>query len=400
MAKLFENSNISTIKLKNRIIRSATHEGLADEFGKPSDKLIKKYVNLAQNNVGAIITGYAGIQQNGKSPFSNMLMIDKDELIEDYRNLVVKVHEYKTPIILQIAHCGRQTNSTIIKCSKVAPSAIKDKFYDESTPQELSETQIIETIDNFVQSIIRAKKAGFDGVQLHMAHGYLLSSFLSPHMNKRKDKWGGSTENRFRIVNEIFRLAKEQIGDYPILVKINIFEKSKDGIKLNEAIKISKLLEIAGCAAIETSCGIIEEGIITARGDVPIDILFNTNQQLKNIPKIFQPTAKKLLKILLKSPEPKYLYNLPGAQEIKKHVNIPVIVVGGLRKLQDMNDIIESKKSDFVAMSRPFIVEPNIVKKFIEGTQIESKCIDCNFCSIGMELEPLKCYYGHFTSNN
>lgn len=396
MSKVFENSNISTIKLKNRIIRSATHENLADEFGKPSDKLTKMYTTLAQNNVGLIITGYAGVLQNGKSSCGNMLMIDKDEHIEDYKKLVNEVHEYDTPIILQLVHCGRQTNSEIIGCTKVAPSAIKDKFYNESIPQELSENQILEIINSFVQSIIRAQKAGFDGVQLHLAHGFLLSSFLSPHMNKRKDKWGGSTENRFRIVSEIFRLARENVGNYPILAKINVFEKSQDGIKLNEAIKIAKLLEQSNCSAIEASCGIPEEGFVTVRGKIPFEILFKTNPEFKNIPKFLHPIMKILLSTLLKSPKPHYLYNLAGAQEIKKHVNIPVIVVGGIRKLQDITDIIESEKSDFIAMSKPFIIEPNIVKKFIEEKQTKSKCIDCNFCLIGLEIEPLKCYYGSF----
>lgn len=394
MKKAFEEASIGTIKLNNRIIRSATHESMADESGKPTEKLIRKYEALAKGEVGAIITGYAGIQQNGKAPLKNMLMIDSNEKIDSYKEMVNAVHKYNTPIILQIAHCGRQTLSKITGLPTVAPSPIRDKLYDEDLPHQLSETEINEIINSFVLSIERAKKAGFDGVQLHLAHGYLLSSFLSPHMNKRKDKWGGSTENRYRIVSEIMKLARERIGNYPILVKMNAYEKSKDGMKIEEAIKIAQFLEQSGCDAIEVSCGIAEEGFVTSRGDFPYDIIFKYNHRMSKLPKIILPLIKPVLKLTMSSPEPYFLYNLSNAEKIKKYVKIPVIVVGGIRKMQDINDIIEQDKSDFVSMSRPFIIEADIVKKFKECRQTESKCINCNYCMIGTEVESLKCYFG------
>jgi 2,4-dienoyl-CoA reductase-like NADH-dependent reductase (Old Yellow Enzyme family) len=394
MNNVFENAKIGRIVLKNRIIRSATHESMADETGKPTEQLIRKYEALAKGEVGAIITGYAGIQQNGKAPFKNMLMIDSDEHIDAYKNMVNKIHEYNTPIIMQIAHCGRQTRSKITGLPTVAPSAIKDKLYSEDMPIKLSETDITEIINNFVLAIERTQKAGFDGAQLHLAHGYLLSSFLSQHMNKRNDKWGGNIENRFRIIDEIMKLARKRVGDYPILAKINAYEKSKDGIKIEQAVKIAKCLEQSGCDAIEVSCGINEEGFITSRGDFPYDIAFKYNYKMKKFPKPLYPLAKALLKLTMSSPKPYSLYNLPFAEEIKKHVKIPVIVVGGIRKIEDIKNIIEDEKCDFVSMSRPFIIESNIVKKFKEGKQTESKCINCNYCMMGVEAEPLKCYFG------
>jgi 2,4-dienoyl-CoA reductase-like NADH-dependent reductase (Old Yellow Enzyme family) len=394
MKKVFEEASIGSIKLNNRIIRSATHESMADENGRPTEKLIRKYEAMAKGEVGAIITGYAGIQQNGKAPLKNMLMIDRDELIESYKEMVNAVHKYNTPIILQIAHCGRQTSSKITGLPTVAPSPIRDKLYNEDLPHQLSETEINEVINNFVLSIERAKKAGFDGVQLHLAHGYLLSSFLSPHMNKRKDKWGGSTENRFRIVKEIMKLARERIGDYPILVKMNAYEKSKDGIKIEEAIKIAQFLEQSGCNAIEVSCGIAEEGFVVSRGGFPYDMIFKYNHRMSKLPKFIFPFIKRVLKRTMSSPEPYSLYNLSNAEEIKNHVKIPVIVVGGIREMNDIKVIIEQDKSDFVSMSRPFVIESDIVKKFREGRQTKSKCINCNYCMIGTEVESLKCYYG------
>lgn len=394
MNNVFEEASIGNIKLNNRIIRSATHESMANENGKPTEQLIRKYEALANGEVGAIITGYAGIQQNGKAPLKNMLMIDSDEQIASYKEMVNAVHNYNTPIILQIAHCGRQTLSKITGLPTVAPSPIRDKLYNEDLPHQLSETEVNELINNFVLCIERAMKAGFDGVQLHLAHGYLLSSFLSPHMNKRKDKWGGNLENRYRIVNDIMKLARERIGNYPILVKMNAYEKSKDGMKIEEAIKIAQLLEQSGCDAIEVSCGVAEEGFVTSRGDFPYDIICKYNHRISKLPKIIFPILKPVLKRTMTSPKPYSLYNLRNAEEIKRHVKIPVIVVGGIRKIKDIKDIIEQDKSDFVSMSRPFIIEADIVKKFKESRQTESKCINCNYCMIGTEIESLKCYFG------
>ncbi len=394
MKDVFSEAHIAGVKLKNRIIRSATHEGLADDMGNPTDALIDKYEALANGQVGAIITGYAAIMQNGKSPLFNMLMIDKDEKIPYYKKLVDRIHQYNTAIFLQITHCGRQTFSRTTGLPTVAPSAIKDKLYNEDIPRELNDSEIHEIIENFVRAIERAKEAGFDGVQLQLSHGCLLSSFLSPHMNKRKDKWGGSTENRFRIVQEIMERAREKVGNYPIITKINSYEKSKDGMKLEEAIVIAKYLEKLGCDAIEVSCGIGEEGFTVTRGDFPFDMIAKHNHLMKKVPKILYPVFKPILKHSFASPEPRYLYNVDSAMQIKKNIKIPVIVIGGIRKLEDIENIIRNEQSDFVAMAKPFIIEPTLVKKFMEGNQRQSKCIDCNYCQIGVEKSSLKCYYG------
>lgn len=394
MKEVFSEAQIAGVKLKNKIIRAATHEALADDLGNPTDALIKKYEALAKGEVGAIITGYAAIMQNGKSPLANMLMIDNDERIPYYKKLVDRTHQYNTPIFLQITHCGRQTFSKTTGLPTVAPSPIKDKLYNEDIPHELNDAEIYEIIDNFVSAIERVKKSGFDGVQLQLSHGYLLSSFLSPHMNKRNDKWGGSTENRFRIVKEIMERAREKVGYYPIIAKINGCEKSKDGITLDEAVLIAKYLEKSRCDGIEVSCGIAEEGFMALRGDFPFDMIAKHNHLMKRIPKILYPVVKPVLKHSFASPEPRYLYNVNSAKKIKENVKIPVIVVGGIRKLEDIEEIINNEKSDFVSMSRPFIIEPNIVKKFMEGKHQQSKCINCNYCQIGIERNPLKCYYG------
>jgi 2,4-dienoyl-CoA reductase-like NADH-dependent reductase (Old Yellow Enzyme family) len=332
---------------------------------------------------------------NGKTNYHNMLMIHDDSLIETYRRITQKIHEYNTPIILQIAHCGRQTRSKCTGLPTVAPSAIRDKSFSEEIPHELSEPEIIEITDNFVKSIIRAKKAGFDGVQLHLAHGYLLSQFLSSWSNRRTDQWGGTTENKFRIISRIFEKAKQQTGDFPILAKINSHDGRKGGMRLAESIEIAKMLEACGCAAIEVSCGVYEDGLYTIRGDkIPVEAAFRYNYNYKKYPSIAGTFAKLMVPLFSKKIKPYENYNVGYAEEIRKNINIPVIVVGGIKSMESINSILSGRKADFVSMSRPFIIEPNIVRKFRDGTQARSKCIACNFCGLGSEENPLKCYYG------
>ncbi|MFO7963072.1 MAG: NADH:flavin oxidoreductase [Desulfobacterales bacterium] len=393
--QIFSPCSLAGIKLQNRIIRSATHEGLADENGKPNEKLKKRYTAVAKGEVGAIITGYAGIQQNGKSPFYNMLMINKDEHINAYNDLTDDVHRYNTPIIMQIAHCGRQTRSAITGEHPVAPSAIKDKLYNEETPKELDENAIYEIIENFVRGIDRAKTSGFDGVQLHGAHGYLLSQFLSPYMNRRNDRWGGSLENRFRIIEEIYKEAKSTVGDYPIFIKINGYDGRKNGMRIPEAVEISKLLQKSGCAGIEVSCGIVEDGMHSVRVEkIPTEAILEYNFRFRNMPPIIKKISKPVFGMMYRSIKPLSKYNVEAAKAIKKAVDIPVIAVGGFSSLDDIQEVIDRNDADFVSMCRPFLIEPNIVKKFRNGAQKRSKCISCGYCVIAQEVLPTRCYYG------
>lgn len=389
MSKVFEQVELKGIVLNNRIIRSATHENMADENGLPKESLIRKYEALAKGEVGAIITGYIGINLQGKSPMGNMLMIDKDENIKSFRALTERIHLLNTPIIAQIAHCGGQTSKKSTGLDVIAPSKIRDYSARDMTIEEIEEV-----IESFVSAIVRVKQSNFDGVELHLAHGYLLSEFLSPRMNHRKDKWGGNTENRCRIVVEIIKKARVSVGDYPILVKINGHESFKNGITIEEGIRIAKILESAGCDAIKVSTGTIRGGMDTIRGNVPAEIMFAKNPNLKKLPKPVKKIALKASKHIIPHPKPLKLYNLDAATEIKRNVSIPVIVVGGITDFSEIKDIIDNNKCDFISMSRPFIIEPNIVKKIKEGKQTKSKCIQCNYCVLGVEYEPLHCYLG------
>lgn len=397
---VFDSAFIGGVKLNNRIIRSATHDGMADQNGAPCDRMIKKYAFMAENEVGCIITGYAGVSANGLSPYPKMLRIDSDSLIEPYKRLVDAVHRYDTPIILQLAHCGRQTSSKVIGAQKVAPTAKRHFFYPDKA-KELSEREINDIICDFVSAAVRAQAAGFDGVQLHCGHGYLLHDFISPYGNNRSDKWGGSVENRCRIVCEIIRGIKAET-DMPVWIKLSASDNRHGGMNINEAYNASILFERSGCDCIEVSCGTVEDGMNTMRSRVmPMEAVFKYREPCASFPKPLGKAAlaaAKLVNPLIKQPTPLENFNVENAAKLKCAVSIPIIAVGGIHKLDDIRSIIQNNKADFVSMCRPFICEPNLVKKFKDGVQSEAKCIMCNYCGLVIEKESTKCLMGRIKS--
>lgn len=393
---IFESTKIGNIDVKNRILRSATHDGMAGKNGEPTDELIRKYENLAKNEVGCIITGYAAVSKNGVSPYPNMLKIFDDEVINDYKKLTDAVHQYNTPIILQLAHCGRQTSSKAIGMQKVAPSNVLHTFYPDKS-KELNSSEIYQIIDDFVASAIRAEKAGFDGVQLHGGHGYLLHDFMSPYGNRRNDEWGSTLENRCKIVELIIKGIKEKTN-LPVWIKLSAEDNRKNGMRIETSVEICKRLEKAGCDAIEVSCGTVQDGMNTMRSKLmPMDAVFKYREPVASFPKVIKKISlvgANLVNPLIKQPTPLENFNVDNASKIKKAVSIPVIVVGGIHKLCDMEQIVESEKADFVSMCRPFICEPNLAKKLKDGTQTEAKCIMCNYCGLVIEKGKTKCLYG------
>lgn len=352
------------MELQNRFVRSATHEFMAEKDGKPTSRLGDLYEELAKNEVGLIITGYSYVLPGGQSDIYQQGIYD-DRFVEPYLEITEKVHRYRSKIVLQIVHAGRQATTSEEYPIPIAPSEIKDG-HKSVMPREVTEQEIWEVIEAFTKAAVRAKKAGFDGVQLHCAHGFLLSNFISPYTNIRTDRWGGSVENRARIVTKIVRRIKEQAGaEFPILVKMNATDgfragsqKAELGITLSQAIETAKLLEKTGVCAIEVSGGISEAGAVTIRTSI-------------NTPA-------------------KEAYFKEYSKAIKKAVNIPVMLVGGIRSLSVMEYLLEEGFADLVSMSRAFICEPDLVLKLRSGEAKKTRCQSCNLC---FDLEGISCNF-------
>jgi 2,4-dienoyl-CoA reductase-like NADH-dependent reductase (Old Yellow Enzyme family) len=386
------------MKLKNRIIRSATHEGMGDTDGRPRAELGDLYDKLARGGAGAMITGFIGVHKKGRA-FQNMCMLDRDELIDAYQAITVRLKYNGVPIIAQLAHGGGQIDKQVIGEQPAAPSA---KFYPLSMgkARALTEEEIAEIMRAFVASIERVYKAGFSGVQLHAAHGYLLQEFLSPRSNTRTDQWGGSTENRFRILSEIIHQSRDKVGNFPILVKFNAYDGDKFGVRIEESLRIAELIQKSGFDAIEVSCGGTEDGFNTVRvTKIPAAAMLTLVPKYRSFPRPQKIILKALLPLMIKRPRPLTNYNVEAAARIKKEVDLPVIVLGGIRRLKDIESIIAEHKADYVAMARPFIIEPDIVNRFQSGTQQESRCINCGYCVMGVTASTLRCYHGRLKSS-
>jgi 2,4-dienoyl-CoA reductase-like NADH-dependent reductase (Old Yellow Enzyme family) len=395
MKNIFEPGSIGTLNLNNRIIRAATHEGMSDAHGMPTDDLSKTYRRLAEGGAGAIITGYVGVKQNGRT-FPNMRMFDSDSYIDIYKSINDELKQYSTPIILQIAHGGSRSMSSVTGADVVSASPRRKNDFGDKV-LEASDAEIRSIIEAFVAAIVRAKKAGFDGVELHAAHGYLLSEFISPDLNRRKDQWGGSTENRIRIVIEILSGARREVGNFPILVKISAHDEYTRGLTAAEVVQIALMLQAASCDAIEVSCGYGDFMQTIRMPKVPVDAVLGLMPPYRDMASYKKRLFRLIAPFLAKVRKPLFNYNVGAAELIKRNVDIPVIVVGGIRGMEDIKTIVSEKGIDFVSVCRPFIIEPDIVNRFQEG-QERSRCINCGYCMIGVVANPLRCYYGKVPS--
>lgn len=322
-----------------------------------------------------------------------MRMFDNDIYIPIYKAINDQLKQFKAPIILQIAHGGSRSMSKINSQEVISASGRKKNDYCDVV-KEASETEIRSVVGSFSAAIVRAKAAGFDGVELHAAHGYLLSEFVSPILNKRRDQWGGSTENRLRIVTEILSSARTEVGSsFPILVKMSGHDEFRRGLTETEAVKIAQILEAASCDAIEVSCGYGNFMHTVRMPKIPMDAVLGLIPQYRDMPGYKKRLFRLMAPFLAKVRTPLNNYNVPLAEHIKRNVNITVIAVGGIRNLQDIKTIISDKSIDFVSMSRPFIIGPDIVNRFQQG-QESSRCINCGYCLICVTANKLRCYYG------
>ena len=377
MTILFTPAKIGSIELKNHFVRSATVECLASADNRLTEKYYKVYERLAKGSVGLIIPGNYFVNSIGRAA-DKVLVIDRDDVIDDLRKLTEIVHRNGAKIVGQINHCGRQGNPNLIGEQPIGPSEVRNKL-TSNKPREMSVQEIEETIKAFSSAAGRIKKAGFDGIQINGAHGYLVNQFLSSYTNRREDQWGGTMENRMHFVTRMYEEIRNEVGaEYPVLIKINCEDQISGGITLEESIEMSKNLEALGFNAIEVSGGIYEAGFATTKGDIPKELISFFPENLQ------------------KASEFKEGYFLPQAAEIKKNVSIPVIAVGGMRKRKFMEQAILNGHADFIALSRPFIRQPNLVKQMEKSPDADPiNCINCNRCTweITVRYKPLRCYY-------
>jgi len=346
---LFSENILNTMVLKNRLVRSATWEGMCDPDGRPTERLRDCYTDLARGGVGLIITGFAFIRPDGRQ-LPGKMGIHTDEFAAEMQELTAAVHQAGGKICLQLVHAGGQTDSSNAGCQPMAPSAVKVEQFPE-LPRAMTFADIQGVVKAFRSAAGRAKAFGFDAVQLHAAHGYLINQFLSPLTNHRTDEYGGNRENRSRFLMEVYWAVREVVGkDYPILAKLNGSDNLAGGLDLDDARYAARRLSTAGIDAIEVSGGTPASGSV---GPIRRGI-----DQLED-----------------------EAYNLPLASAIKAAVACPVMVVGGFRTSEVCEKALVLQ-ADYISMARPFIREPALAKRWQLGDRGRATCISCNGCFV------------------
>ncbi len=339
MTSLFEPFMIRDMLVKNHFMRSATTSAQADENGIVNDSIIRRYKSLSKGEIGLIVKGHLYIMDSGKA-HDGMAGISNDEQIPMLQKLTDAVHKHDGHIVAQLNHAG-----VVHKQDRAGPSAYREKDW---SARELSVDEIEAIIEGFGDAAERALQAGFDGVQIHGAHGYLISQFLSRSVNKRTDKWGGSLEKRMRFLDEVYDEIRGRTGNEPLIIKLNCDDFSLDGFMVEDSVKVAKNLADKGIDLIEISGG--------GRGEIG--------------------------HLVSRARHPDYpeLAFAGHAMKIREATKpTPMGLVNGFTKLETMKKALDAGLTDMVSMSRPYIREPDLVKKLKNG-QKEATCIRCDAC--------------------
>jgi 2,4-dienoyl-CoA reductase-like NADH-dependent reductase (Old Yellow Enzyme family) len=335
---------------------------MADTEGRPRPPLYELYEELARGGVGLIITGHMYVHPSGKA-HDEMTGVHKDDLIPDLAKLARAVHDLGGLVVPQINHGGM--NSLAEEVSEaVAPSAIDQPFLTKPA-REMTAEEVDTAVQAFGEAARRCQEAGFDGVQIHAAHGYLISQFLSPFVNKRTDKWGGTAEGRMRFLRGVCRAVREQVGDeYPVLIKLGMEDGVEGGLSSEEGGRIVAASAGMGIDAIEISGG-----------------LGGANKTL-NVRKGIKSEAKEA-------------YFLHLAREARQHTELPIILVGGLRSRSVMERVLADGHADFISLCRPLISEPDLPNRFRLGLSEKSRCLSANNCWAKEPGEGIACKCPH-----
>ncbi len=339
---LFTPIRINRLTVKNRAVRSATHEGLAAEDGLYTPELTDVLGTLAEGGVGLIISGHAFVSPDGRAG-RRQAAAGRDECVHHWRPAVERVRNAGGQLVLQIAHAGGNAMDPEIAAG---PSAFQSS---PSRPpcRELPADRIYELVENFIEAAVRAEAADFDGVQIHAAHGYLISQFLSGYYNRRTDEFGGSLENRARFLMLVLEGIRGAVApEFPVLVKLNSEDFIDVGFTSDECVEVCRMLAERGIDAIELS------------GGIPVSQPEFLPVRTVNGPPYYAETAKR----------------------VKQAAEVPVLLVGGIRTPDEADELIGNGTCDMVSFARPLIREPELIRRWNDGDGKPATCYRCNAC--------------------
>ena len=357
MADIFSPWRLRGLVLANRLVRSATYEGLAEPDGTPTTDLALVLGELAEGGVGLIVTGFMFVSPAGRA-LARQTGAHIDAVVGPLARVADAVHKAGGRVAAQLVHAGALARPELIGTTPWGPSELRDQE-GRQLAAALSREQIYDIVDDFALAAARVQAAGFDALQLHAAHGYLLNQFLSPRSNRREDEYGGGIEGRSRLLLEVYGAVREVVGPrFPVMVKLNSRDGVEGGLELPEALEVARRLDAEGIDAIEVSGGTPA----SPRDQAPARAVEGPEQEG---------------------------YFLDAARAVKRVVSCPVITVGGWRSRERIEAALETV--DAVALSRPLIRQPHLPRLWQQGRREPAACISCNRCFVLARREGLGC---------
>lgn len=373
-APYLEPGRIGTLALRNRLVRAATGETMASATGAVTDEHVRLYGDLARGGAGLLITGHIYVEPRGQYAPLQLGLYD-DALIAGYRRITEAVHAQGGVIFAELSHAGSQTVMPAVE--PVAPSIVPNAIYARR-PREMSAADIDTVITAFGAAARRARAAGFDGIHLHGGNGYLLSQFNSPYANRRDDEWGGDAARRGRFIRAVYDAVRAAVGPaMPVSARIGVADAVTQGLQLEEGVERIRALRDAGLDAVEVTYGLMNSYKENIRPYVGLTRM--------------RALADGVVYRVLSRPVPEAYYR-PFAQAVKARVEIPVILVGGMRTTDTMAAVITAGDADFIAMARPMVREPDLPRQLAAGRRGLVDCVSCNICLGHEGANALKCW--------
>ncbi len=387
MEKLFTPCKIGPVELRNRTIRSAAFENMCKN-NNPTEMLLDYHTAVARGGIGMTTVAYASVNKSGIS-FNGQLYM-RDEVVPELKTLTDAIHAEGAKAAIQLGHCGNMTHW--YTCGQIPVGASSGvNIYSPTIVRGLKENEIEQMAIDFGNAVLLAKKAGFDCVEIHAGHGYLISQFLSPYTNKRKDKFGGTLANRMRFMNMVMEKVLEAANkEIAVVVKVNMYDGFKSGMQMPEAIEVAKQLEKVGVDALVLSAVFVSKAPMEIlRGTMPLKTLAYYMDTLRFW--WLKLGIRMVGKWLIPTVPYHEAYFLEAAKEYRKHLSMPLIYVGGMISRTKMEEVLNE---NFVAlqMARPLIHDTDFVNKLKNGLE-KSECKHSNYCIGRMYSIEMKCHH-------
>lgn len=387
-SKIFTPCKIGPVELRNRTIRSAAFENMC-QGNRPTQALFDYHTAVARGGIGMTTVAYAAVNRSGLS-FDGQLWM-REEIVPELRKLTDAIHKEGAKASIQLGHCGNMTHKST--CGSIPVGASSGfNLYSPTIVRKMREDEILQLVKDFGKAVCLAREAGFDCVEIHAGHGYLISQFLSPYTNHRHDKWGGSLDNRMRLMRMVIEEVMDKAGDdIAVIVKTNMYDGFKRGMQVDDCITVAKELERLGVHALVLTAGFVSRAPMTVMaGAMPLKTL----AYYMDMRRFWWLKIGVLLfgRLMMPTVPYKEAYFLDTAKIFRENLSLPLIYVGGMISKDKMEEVLDN---GFVAfqMARSLINDTNFVNKLMSGEVQKSGCGHSNYCIGRMYSKDMKCHY-------